>query len=491
MTDALTMGRVRAIGWMLVGVGSLVVGLRLRGMDTWADSAVGLAILAGLLAGLVLEMGLLGVGRRGESVSPWMPSIATRPADGVVEVWPMAGVASVGPLDSTPWRRFVAIEPDGSIGPLPSSAVPLLGEVALVSVFVGRDGHSWTDREIIEAHKSLESVGRWLEREATERAAPVNIGLADTFFQVDDGHDEPVVVDFVPEGRDVGPMEADSMAKSMIGASRVAALLGFADVADLLAWINPRVPADAHAWLFHYKRRGRSHAIPASDRLVAGVGVAIGFARESSFPEPLIGPGRVDPTTVAHELLHLFGASDKYGVPLTDFPTHSVSRRDIMRLDETRLDRLRIGSLTAAEIGWPARPDQAPDSIPNKKPTPRSSRGVGWCWQSKKERWEGVSWIQRRSRSGQSCWPDSRHRQRDGNRRIWRAGPNATHRRKHRPPCANRETHSCRLAGTAPIGSAKQGSAARAGCRPISSAWRAPEFKSEKTFPRHSRNVPG
>ncbi len=78
--------------------------------------------------------------------------------------------------------------------------------------------------------------------------------------------------------------------------------------------------------------------------MVAGVGLAICYAREASFPEPLAGPGRVDPTTVAHELLHLFGATDKYGVPLDNFPPGSVPRRDIMRLDEDRLDRLASAS---------------------------------------------------------------------------------------------------------------------------------------------------
>ena len=79
---------------------------------------------------------------------------------------------------------------------------------------------------------------------------------------------------------------------------------------------------------------------------------AVSYAREANFPEPLRHPPYTDPVTIVHELLHLFGASDKYGVSLRSFPPKSVTTREIMRLDEPSLSRSRIDPLTAAEIGW-------------------------------------------------------------------------------------------------------------------------------------------
>ena len=55
---------------------------------------------------------------------------------------------------------------------------------------------------------------------------------------------------------------------------------------------------------------------------------------------------------IAHEVLHLFGASDKYGVPLDSFRSGQVTHRDIMRMDARRLERLRVDPLTASEVGW-------------------------------------------------------------------------------------------------------------------------------------------
>ena len=244
---------------------------------------------------------------------------------------------------------------------------PLLGRVALVSVFVGRDGRAWTDLEVSRCLEGLERVGLWIEREASRRDVPVNVSLVDTYFQVEDDVVDRVEVEFTPEGDDVGPMEANASTKAIAGASRAAALLGFRDVADLLGRINARVQADSRVWLFHLRRAGRSLAIPASECDVSGVGLAVCFAREASFPEPLAGAGRLDTTTVAHEMLHLFGASDKYGVSLRSFPAGSVSARDIMRLNHDSLFRMTIDPLTASEIGW-GEPDRG-SRVDEKRPS--------------------------------------------------------------------------------------------------------------------------
>ena len=374
----------KVVGWMRRPGWGLTLGV---GVALWVwldgqDNRAGLVALLIMVGGLIVEAGLLVVEQiHDHHQSPSVPAGA-RPADGVVEVWEMAGVLTRESPGSAPWKQFVGFDPtdsDPAAHPPPSRDrftrnPPLLGRVVLISVFVGRDGRSWTDREIQAAHRGLRAVGVWVEREAIRWGASVNIGLADTFLRAIDDQNATVEVEFAPEGNDVGPMEADATTKAIAGASRVAARLGFADVVDLVARINPTIDADAHVWLWHLKQRGRSHAIPTGDRVIDGVGLAICHARESSFPEPLIGPGRIDPVTVAHEMMHLFGATDKYGVPLAGFPEGDVARSDIMRLDDIRLQHLRIGRLTAREVGWPS-PRR---SLKPKNPPIGEDRGAGW-----------------------------------------------------------------------------------------------------------------
>jgi hypothetical protein len=316
------------------------------------------ALLVLALCALVAEGSVL-LSMAGRQARPTPPEGA-RPADGIVEVVPIAGV-EVEANPATPrFRRFARLIEDRSVGSsaanLTAITPALLGRVVLISVFVGRDGRAWTDSEIARSHEALERAGLWIEREARRRDAPVNIGLADTYFRVDDPSIDPVEVAFEPEGDDFGPMEAHAATKALVGASRAAGRLGFVDVVDLLGRINPRIDSDARVWLFHLRQSGRSLAIPAAESDVSGVGLVVCFSREASFPEPLVGAGRVDPTTVAHELLHLFGASDKYGVSLGSFAPGSVTSRDIMRLDHDSLYRMTIDPLTASEIGWKGSP---------------------------------------------------------------------------------------------------------------------------------------
>ncbi len=80
--------------------------------------------------------------------------------------------------------------------------------------------------------------------------------------------------------------------------------------------------------------------------------LAVIHAAETDLPGPLLGPPSVDPATIAHELLHLFGASDKYGRSLKDYAPGSVTPREIMRLTESRLARLQVDPLTASELLW-------------------------------------------------------------------------------------------------------------------------------------------
>jgi hypothetical protein len=344
----------RSTAWVI----GLLITLGLIAALSVDDASRGLTIPVALLAvalnALVAEVAALRSLARSRGRSNTPPGAS--PADGIVDVVPMLGVEAEANPESPRFRRFLGLietpgQP-GQVARLPTIRPTLLGRVTLISVFVGRDGSGWTDEEIARGHAALERAGTWIEREAGRHAAPVNIGLADTYFRDQDDEVDDVEVAFANEGDDVGPMEAHASTKSVIAATRAAASLGFADVVDLVGRIDPRVVADARVWLFHVRRAGRSLAIPAEESEVTGVGLAVCFSREASFPEPLKGPGRVDPTTVAHELLHLFGASDKYGQALRSFPRGSVSSRDIMRLNHDQLARMTIDPLTASEVGW-------------------------------------------------------------------------------------------------------------------------------------------
>lgn len=301
----------------------------------------------------------------------------TRPADGRIDRARVLG-CRVAPNPRNPnYGRFLGFEPDSRLPTAGPGAPrrrgragwpqPLLGRVVVLSLFIGRHGTSWSDREIAYAHRALERAAAWIEREAMRWHAAVNIEVAETYFVSDDDVVEDVVVEFAPRGggpagpyggvargEDVEIFDVNDIVKIVAGASRAAARLGFADVADLVAQVEARVEADACAWLLHLRSEGRSMAIPEEVTALDGVNLAACYAREADLPGPLDGPVFSDPITYVHELLHLFGAEDKYGVPLGRYDRRMLTDRDIMVLAHESLARLRVDPLTALEIGWPS-----------------------------------------------------------------------------------------------------------------------------------------
>jgi hypothetical protein len=299
------------------------------------------------------------------SVSRREPPEDALPADGRVEIVPVVGVRAQPNAHDPRFGRFLALdEAEDATGARPAftrDAPALLGRVVIVVLFLGRDGHEWSEKEMARALAALDRAGSWIEREAMRWGAAVNLGLAATVFAVtDDQEPEEVEIAIVPEGDHEVPDVAGASARALAGFSRAAARLGFADAADLTRRINRRIGADGHVWLLLPRAGGRSFAVPADLTDLPGVTLAVCYAREANFPEPLAGPPFADPITTVHEILHLFGATDKYGVPLAAFPPKMVTERDVMCLNYESLSRLRIDPLTALEVGWTAWEPGAP-----------------------------------------------------------------------------------------------------------------------------------
>ena len=288
-------------------------------------------------------------------------TLDTTPADGLVEVVPIPGLTSrANPLDGR-FREFVALEsgPDvsraeGRHGSKPPS---LLGRVVFVSLFVGCDGKAWKDQEIVKTLAALIRAGEWIEDQARQWHAAVNFGVAEVYFGAIDPVAErasPLAV--ISEEYGEGLMDADAEVRAVASASRVAALLGFHDAGDMASRVAGRLVADRIVWFVHLRSAGRSFALAGRDGGIPGLDLAVCFAREADLSGPLAGKPYADPATFIHEALHLFGASDKYGVELDRFAAGSVTGRDIMRLDVERLARLQVDPATAREIGWGPAP---------------------------------------------------------------------------------------------------------------------------------------
>ena len=280
-----------------------------------------------------------------------------RPADGIVDRARMIGVSSVETPEAPGFSRFDTWTGTTRSGPrrpgnLGRSFPLLLGRVALVSMFLGRDGTPWSGREIAGALRALERAGRWIEREAIRWAVSVNLELVDVYFEATPEEEEREVAVFQHDDwGSIIPIDDGPMLRTI---GRATAMLGFRDLPALIGTIGEGIEADQVVWLIHVRRAGRSFALPSDATGIPGVAVAICYVREEPSEGPLAKPPFVDPLTIVHEALHLFGALDKYEGSLGRFEAGTVTERDIMVLDAENLSRNRVDPLTAFEIGWSA-----------------------------------------------------------------------------------------------------------------------------------------
>ncbi len=303
----------------------------------------------------------------GEIVS-WIKAARSRPSGPSRDESPPDGIVEIIPVPTMPGQpnardvRFRRLAPTADSGPPPPtgqkptsrSQPPLLGRVVVASLFLGRDGKGWTEEEVARTLEGVIRAGEWIEHEAAGRGARVNICLPALYFEADDPEpsSRPSEIAVLPEGDREGLFDAGAELRLVASMSRAARDLGFRDAADLSDRVCAALRCDTLVWLVHPRSAGRSFVVPEVDTGLPGVSIAACFAREDDFPGPLIGPPMADPATYAHELLHLFGASDKYGVPLSSFAPGTVTDRDIMRMEYDRLKLLRVDPATAAEIGW-------------------------------------------------------------------------------------------------------------------------------------------
>lgn len=327
----------------------------------WPVSALGVALAwAGI--GLVRELIPWTSARARVVGSPSSRRIErfreSRAADGVVGFVPIDRTRVEVDPGTSPHRRFDGFTDKDDWTQRASAAwddgfPPLLGRVAVVSLFLGRDGKDWSSAEIRQAHRALARAGEWIEREAIRWSAAVNVDLAEVFFATRDDRpagDTPIPLEF--DGDTYRRFVDDERTDALARFSAAARSLGCGDAVELTARVSDRVEADHIVWLLHHRSAGQSIAIPGDLTDLPGVTLAVCYAREEDHEQPLSGPPFADPTTFVHELMHLFGASDKYNRSLSDFPARSVTDRDVMRLDVDSLSRLRVDPLTAAEIGW-------------------------------------------------------------------------------------------------------------------------------------------
>jgi hypothetical protein len=339
--------------------GFFAVFFLVSGFGISATEAMVIGLGAWVALGILFELAL-AIASRPQEVDE-LSALPLRPGDGRAEISLLNGIKIVPSSQDRRIGRIAeaSLKPPRWRGlmlgntPIPRRIWNLRGRVMLVSMFLGRDGRSWTDTEISGAYHALWRAAAWIEHEARRWHVTVNIALCEGYLATCEngrrGESELRVVDD-PYRRSLDTFEDT---RAVIAAMHAMAREQFGCDFEVAAQrLSSMSEADQVVWIVHSLSAGTSYYLGPDTEGLGGVRVAVCHVREEVESTPYLGTPFSDPVTFVHELLHAFGATDKYGTSANRFGVGQVSERDVMLLQTESLSRLRVDPLTARELGW-------------------------------------------------------------------------------------------------------------------------------------------
>jgi hypothetical protein len=344
--------RARLVGWGLAVIAGLTVAMMTP--ETLFPGSRLFALMATIFLAWIVSRGVIQPG-----ASTPRPRDERFP-DGKVEIAGMVGfLGEPNPTDPR-FSRFLGLEPPSGDKPrgvpretrIANRCPSLLGRIVIFSVFLDRDRSIWSADEIARSHQAILRAGVWMEQQALRWNARMNVEVSTTYFVAREEAGRDIEIEFQYEGNALNAFEKDEARNTFANLNSAAIELRFHHAVEFIEAIEARVEADRAVWLIHPRMAGRSFALPVDSMFGSPVHLAVCYPVYSDLPESFLGPAAADPVTVIHEILHLFGASDKYNQSFRAFEPGSVTRADVMRLDEDRLGRLRVDRQTAREVGW-------------------------------------------------------------------------------------------------------------------------------------------
>lgn len=214
------------------------------------------------------------------------------------------------------------------------SAKQLKGKIYVLSVFVSDKEWSKKQKKVV-LDKVLEAE-KWLKKSARKYGSNIE------FKNGRLGWDKTLIMNPKPKDYDSGEL-------STYLVHDVVRKLGFAQPQDVITWAKEKVGADQVVVMIFVDGPGRGYAMPYSEgstkRMLEG---AVLFC-DSSLEQP------VRPASIAHEILHLFGAWDLYETDATSKKMEDRAKDDfpgeIMGRSPYNISDAVMSDLTAWRVG--------------------------------------------------------------------------------------------------------------------------------------------
>lgn len=235
------------------------------------------------------------------------------------------------------------------------SAYELSGDIYTLSCFVSGPDDEWTYKEKLEMLNSLSESQKWIEKEAMTYSISVAFNEGGNF-----GLNDDIELPFIERGNATGNESVDWV-------SKVLYKIGYKSTLELDSWIKKNTKADNYQVIIFVKGKGNGYAMAYSDEMEKEKYYVEGAVLYEKYNTN----GKLSSSSIAHEILHVYGAWDLYKTFEQSESNEQRAKKlfpnSIMLKTSYNINELSIDSLSAWLIGWNQNPKSWYETFRPKK----------------------------------------------------------------------------------------------------------------------------
>ncbi len=226
------------------------------------------------------------------------------------------------------------------------SALTLTGKVYTLSCFISGPNEEWTYSEKLNMLGLLKEGQQWITKQALQYGITVDFDDNGNF-----GLKKDIKFPYIPIGTASGNEPVDWV-------SKVLYKIGYKSTLDLADMVKRNTLADNLQVIIFVKGRGNGYAMASSSEMDKELYFVEGVVLYEKYNEG----EKLAASSIAHEILHLYGAWDFYQTFCQTAENEKRARalfpNSIMLRTSYNIGELNIDKLTAWLIGWNNKPEK-------------------------------------------------------------------------------------------------------------------------------------
>ena len=226
------------------------------------------------------------------------------------------------------------------------SALILKGKVYTLSCFISGPEDEWAYQEKLNMLALLKEGQDWIQKQALKNHCSVDFSEGGNF-----GMKEDIKLPYIERGTASGNESVDWV-------SKVLYKVGYKSTLELVNWVKHNTSCENLQVIIFVKGQGNGYAMAYGDEMDK----ERYFVEGAVLYEKYNGGEKLAASSIAHEILHLYGAWDLYKTFSQSEENEKRAKKlfpnSIMLRTSYNINELIVDELTAWLIGWNTKPEE-------------------------------------------------------------------------------------------------------------------------------------